>query len=104
MVGGCCSVGAVFKDGEGMMKVIIVLSLWIVCGIINAGFTNAYFARKYDLCNGRSELSFSIGLGLISGPVGLIVVPILSGFGEYGWSLYVLNNPSCKSKTKTFKY
>lgn len=78
-----------------MNKYIIVA--WLACGVIGAGFNNAYFQRKWpDQCNGRQDLAHSF-IGIVFGPANLFNY-LVSGFGEYGWSLSNHANPECENK------
>lgn len=77
------------------MKAIIAIA-WLCCGLIGAGFDNAYFQRKWpEQCNGRQDLGKSM-IGIIGGPVYLMMAYLHSGFGEYGWSLNSAANPRCE--------
>lgn len=78
-----------------MIKYIIIG--WLACGVIGAGFSNAFFQRKYsNQCHGREELGHSLVMS-IGGPINLFVVFLVTGFGEYGWSLSFDANPKCIS-------
>lgn len=76
-----------------MIKYIIIG--WLLCGLLGAGFNNAYYQRKYsNLCQGREDLGHSLMMS-IGGPINLFVVFLITGFGEYGWSLNITTNPRC---------
>lgn len=77
--------------------VIFLLLIWISYGIIGAGFDNAYFQRKWSRqCDGRSDLGKAL-IVIPLGPINLIVSYLLTGFGEYGWSLKLIANPACEN-------
>lgn len=84
------------------MKIRYIIVFWVICGLLAAGGENAYFARKWDLCNGKEDLGNSLIRGLLLGPISLIVSVFSTGFFEYGWSLQVLNNPTCPSKKRSY--
>ncbi len=63
---------------------------WESCGIIAAGFLNANLRAHYpnqDVLYTAEDHSFSLFLGLLGGPIGLIGSLICSGFGASGWTL-----------------
>ena len=65
---------------------------WITCGIIAAGFLNrhsqeSFYAWDSDGIELRETLAKSIGMGLLFGPVALIISPFMTGFFIHGWSL-----------------
>lgn len=77
------------------IAIVLWLALWVACGVVAAGFDNAYFQRKYpSLCNGRQDLGESMWL-TIGGPLSLLTAFLNTGFGEYGWSLSPEANPRC---------
>lgn len=84
------------------LKITAIITFWLICAVASAGFSNAYFARKYDLCQARSDLGFAIGYSLVGGPVALFVTLMFGGFGEYGWSLMPLQSPRCLPKTPKY--
>ena len=75
-----------------IIKCFIIL-LWIVLGIIGAGFLNANSKDRHWLTKAscddiaHSDQSFFIIYGLITGPIGLITSMAFTGFGYKGWSL-----------------
>lgn len=77
-----------------MKSILTVIILWLAIGLIGSGFSNAYFTKQYKSCNGRQELGFSLAMA-IGGPINLFVIFLLSGFGEYGWSLEINNDKNC---------
>ena len=82
---------------------------WITCGLIAAGGLNASLGRNYCLkpspttfcwsfCysdDRRRDLGFSISMGLVGGPVSLVVATIVTGVFSSGWSL----NDECPHRT-----
>jgi MFS family permease len=76
----------------------IVIGGWLVCGVLSAGITFAWFQGDYtdhryvwrQNMGWRQDLGCAILLGLIGGPVGLVIVFCLSGFCEDGWRLWPL--------------
>jgi len=73
----------------------LIVVMWIFCGILGAGFQNAYFQLKFELCEGRRELGNALAMNVVIGPIGLFTSYLISGFGEYGWSLSTHANPNC---------
>jgi len=79
------------------MKYPIIAVLWISCGIIGAGFDNAYFQRRYSsICESRHDHAMAVTGGIVGGPLYGAIAFMFSGYGEYGWSLAVHANPKCE--------
>lgn len=76
----------------------VILAAWLVCGIVAAGIGNAYFSTKYPTCEGRQELAWNLGYGLLGGPMALLAAFFQSGFVERGWSLRPINAANCAAK------
>jgi hypothetical protein len=74
---------------------------WFSCGLLGAGFMNAYFKNKFPILDSplerRQNLGIACVLGLAAGPVMLLVSIPLSGFAYYGWDLS-LGPPHTKDK------
>lgn len=71
------------------------LLVWICCGVLSAGFFNKSFDDGFrwsnkDKCEDMAarDQSISIMYGIIGGPISLIIVMTITGFGYKGWSLY----------------
>lgn len=82
---------------EHRMLVTVAILGWLSCGVIAAGFDNAYFQRKWPICNGREDL----GKALIVIPLGtmaLVVTFFITGMGKYGWSLSATANEGCHGR------
>jgi hypothetical protein len=63
---------------------IILVVVYVVSAIVCAGWFNAKFQE------GREGLGISIVLGLIYGflgPLGVLIVYLMTGFGEHGWRI-----------------
>ena len=74
----------------------LITALWISAGLIGAGWSNAYFQRKFVLlCEGRSDLARSL-VFVPTGPINMFVAFFFTGFGQYGWSLSTHANPRCE--------
>ena len=66
---------------------MIFLALWMALGLLGAGWTNAYFGRKFDsVAEPREDIAFALMFAFL-GPICAFVAFFLSGFGQYGWSL-----------------
>lgn len=69
---------------------LILISLWLVPGMIGAGLINASM-RKVDgpSCEKFSakDQSLSILIGGTGGPIALVLALGMSGFGYSGWTL-----------------
>lgn len=78
------------------MKIfILVIIVWLMLGLGGAGFDNAYFQRKWpDQCDGRKDLGRAFVM-VPFGPLNLVMSYLLTGFGEYGWSLQFVANSKC---------
>lgn len=73
-----------------MIYLLLWIILWIICGIIGAGFANPRFLSKYDTYqSARENLGVSLLIGLFGGPIALLILFFITGFGAYGWTLYV---------------
>lgn len=84
------------------MKKFIFLIWWIACGLVAAGGFNANvrcqfrsLTSQYDYA---SHQSFAIFMGMIGGPISMIVVVPFTGFYYYGWTLSrdALSEKECK--------
>jgi hypothetical protein len=66
---------------------LILIILWILCGIVAAGIHYAYFQRRFpSLANEMRERDILHAYSwAIYGPVGLIVSLCLSERLRYGW-------------------
>ena len=69
-----------------MMTTILVIVGWVACGILAAGFLFPDFQVEYS-CSQREALGLSLLLGLIWGPVMLLIAFFATGFGRHGWRL-----------------
>lgn len=81
------------------MQMLIIVSSWILSGIVSAGISNAYFQRKYPSVREDSDLTRSLAIGFTLGPIWLIVGIILGNFLEYGWSLKINAVEGYKTQT-----
>lgn len=67
-----------------------IFMLWLVYGVLAAGFGFAYFQGKYPV--GRDDRAENLGfwllVGLVFGPIALLVSFFGTGFGKYGWKLW----------------
>lgn len=65
----------------------LLIGIWLSSAVLAAGFFNAYekkeWARYYDV----EDLVFSIGLGLVGGPISLLVTFFMCDFWKEGWTL-----------------
>jgi hypothetical protein len=73
------------------MIVALLIALYIVCSVISTGWLFAY-ERHSDTraASLREDLGWCWMFGLFcgfGGPVGVIVVWLMTGFGEHGWRL-----------------
>ena len=70
-----------------MNYIIGYIIFHIMCGVLQAGINFAYFQGKYPTLaeeGYRSDLGFAYGLGLLFGPLALLVSVFMSGFAQYG--------------------
>jgi hypothetical protein len=72
------------------MIIVLCITGWLACAVVTAGAFVAYFqraypeqARKYY----RTDFGAGILLGLMAGPLGVLLSCLLSGFCEHGWTL-----------------
>lgn len=69
-----------------MDKIFYGSVLWIVCGLIAAGGFNAQLGHTF-CSDRRHDIGFSITLGLLGGPVSLVVATLVTGVFAHGWTL-----------------
>jgi len=68
---------------------VLILTVWVACGILAAGYTFAYFQGEYAdhaEFTRRADQRFATMMGL-SGPIGLGVAYFAGRRGRYGWRL-----------------
>jgi cytochrome bd-type quinol oxidase subunit 1 len=76
-----------------MMTGLILVLVYVLCGIGGAGFFYADFHGRYPTVrNHRDDLAAALLFGFL-GPVALVLGFFMSGFGRYGWSLWRKNGP-----------
>ena len=64
----------------------IIITIWVICGILAYGISFAHWQREYPTLaesSYREDMGFSI-LWIPLGPLGLIITYFLSGFAEHG--------------------
>jgi len=76
----------------GKTNLIIISCLaWATCGVIGAGMFIALLRHEFpnlDSCiHRRQDVVFSVMLGVIGGPLSLIVFSMFTGAGAAGWTL-----------------
>jgi hypothetical protein len=74
------------------MTTFAIVVVWLACGVGAGGFLNASWRADFaslakDPAWGRKNLGECMLLGLLGGPVMLIISFFTSGFGYHGWSL-----------------
>lgn len=70
--------------------IFLCIGLWLLCAVGAAGFWVAYMQASFPLSAGeqyREDLGSGLCTGLVGGPIALVVTFLLSGLGQYGWSL-----------------
>ena len=72
--------------------VIIVVAIWFTCAALSSGFMNAYSRAEYpDLLQSPRWAGMhrnqSIMVGVLSGPMGLVIVALFTGGFYDGWTL-----------------
>lgn len=68
---------------------VIVLAVWLICGIFNAGVAYAYFQGQYPTIAQKmrgSNAVFALYMGIF-GPTGVPVSVFGSKFLKHGWKL-----------------
>lgn len=85
------------------MRAILFLAIWGFAALLSAGYTNANLraisSRTLDCPTARQHLGFSVVMGMVGGPISLVVSLAISGFGVDGWTLSSEpseNQPSCR--------
>ena len=78
---------------------------WLICGVLAAGGLHPMFVHYVDNEDGtpghttcgnyRSDLAASTGIGLIGGPVSLLLSVFFSAFYEHGWGFGP--HPGCRA-------
>ena len=63
-------------------KVLIVF--WLICSFLCYGITFGNFYGEFGNFNYREHMGFSMLLGIVTGPFGLIVVFFITGFCQHG--------------------
>lgn len=69
---------------------IYFILFWLICAFISTGISVAFFQRKFSLIAKewyRTDLAFSVLMGLFGGPAMLFVIFFMSEFAKYGWTL-----------------
>ena len=84
------------------MKIIIGMCVWLSCGVIAAGAFNADFRGRFpDLMQSPSWAAHNrgtaLGFGIVTGPVGMIIITFLSGGFYHGWTLSAEPAPCTKT-------
>lgn len=69
-----------------MEKVVFVVG-YLLCSVLAWGTTAAYFKGEFPRIRSRSNVGIAVFMALM-GPVGAVASMFLSGFYEYGWSLW----------------
>ena len=73
-----------------LLLLLLFIEIWILCGILAAGISFAYWQGAYSFRSKENkllDLIFSLTWGLLFGPIFLIIAFIGSGFAKYGWRL-----------------
>lgn len=73
-----------------MAEILLLVSAWVFCGLLAAGFGNAFYLAEFPRQSSRErrqDWAFNVGFGLAAGPIALIVVLISTGLGGDGWTL-----------------
>lgn len=65
---------------------LVYIGIWLVCGLVAAGFICAYAQEEFK-SNRRDDVAKSLMLGLIGGPIALILSLFMTGFWRHGWRL-----------------
>ena len=77
--------------------IALLVIVYLICAVLIAGMFFAYFTGKWpEHAESREELGYAIFIGLLgalSGPIGVLVVFLISGFAEYGWKLWIKDKP-----------
>ena len=72
------------------MTILLIVVAWVACAVGTAGFWFAYFQGEWPNSakyNRREDLGDAMLVGLVFGPIGLIVSFFGTGFAEHGWRL-----------------
>lgn len=64
--------------------VAVYIILWITLGLIGSGFVFAHVQNEYK-DDFRQDLVITLLLGIVGGPVLMVVGFFLTGFGKHGW-------------------
>lgn len=79
---------------DGLVMFRIYAAVWLICGILAAGFSNASFKDEFhwstkEKCEyiAATNQSFALIWGSLGGPISLVAALMFSGFGYKGWSL-----------------
>lgn len=76
--------------GLTVLIFLAILVVWVVCGLIAAGWSLAHFQRKFPSLAEQSypkDLRISLAYGLSLGPVAMVLMYFLTDRAHYGWML-----------------
>lgn len=73
------------------LLVVLTAVAWMLCGVIGAGYMDAYWRDRYPMLihhDGRRDLIRELAVGLAFGPINLLAAwGFLAKRGYHGWTL-----------------
>ena len=72
------------------MIILLIVLFWLMCALGAAGMLFAHVQDSWpSLASSgrRADLGFALGVGLLGGPIALLVSIFATGFCEHGWRM-----------------
>lgn len=74
------------------MRGLILVVVWISCGILAAGWWSPMAFHEWplsmhDKVYAKAQCRTGLAFGIVGGPFAFIPIGFATGFGAYGWSL-----------------
>ena len=74
-----------------------IVVVWLLCGVAAAGLCYAWWREDAPFLDAREELGLALLMGLVCGPVALVIIWFVSGFGQHGWRLWETRHAKAKT-------
>jgi hypothetical protein len=71
-------------------RLVLILLIWVICGAAAAGALYSYYQDEWPNISQetwRSDFKFCVTMGLMAGPITLVVGTIYTNFWKHGWRL-----------------
>lgn len=73
-----------------MTLLLLLIGLWLLCGLLSYGWSLAYFLAKYPLIAEKwywRTVGFSLVWGFLYGPISVFILLAVRVY-RHGWRLY----------------